>query len=46
MGWIPLIVVIVAIVWIVGLYNNLVAGRNRFKMRLRRSMCNSRVATT
>ena len=31
MGWIPLIVVIVAIVWIVGLYNNLVAGRNRFK---------------
>lgn len=31
MGWILLIIVIVAIIWIVGIYNNLVAGRNRFK---------------
>jgi LemA protein len=31
MGWILLIIVIVAIVWIVGVYNGLVAGRNRFK---------------
>ena len=31
MGWILLIIVIVAIVWIVGIYNGLVAGRNRFK---------------
>ena len=31
MGWSLLIIVIVAIIWIVGIYNNLVAGRNRFK---------------
>ena len=31
MGWILLIIVVVAIIWIVGVYNGLVAGRNRFK---------------
>ena len=31
MSWIPLIAIIVLVVWVVGVYNRLVAGRNTFK---------------
>jgi LemA protein len=31
MAWIPLIAIIVLVVWVVGIYNRLVAGRNTFK---------------
>ncbi len=31
MAWIPLIAIIVLVVWVVGVYNRLIAGRNTFK---------------
>ncbi|MEZ5459560.1 MAG: LemA family protein [Steroidobacteraceae bacterium] len=31
MSWIPLIAIIVLVVWVVGVYNRLIAGRNTFK---------------
>jgi LemA protein len=31
MAWIPLIVIILLVIWVVGVYNRLVAGRNTFK---------------
>jgi LemA protein len=31
MAWIPLIAIIVLVIWVVGVYNRLVAGRNTFK---------------
>lgn len=31
MAWIPLVAIIVLVVWVVGIYNRLVAGRNTFK---------------
>jgi LemA protein len=31
MAWIPLIAIIALVIWVVGIYNRLVAGRNTFK---------------
>jgi len=45
MGWIVLIVLVLAAFYFIGIYNGLVSSRNGYKMPSRRSTYNSRGVT-